>query len=176
MPRALALLLLLFALPSCAWLPFAPRAIGNCPGPLVSTDDLDGRFLLQHRLRVIAEGIDFPFQSVLQNDGKELVFIGVNALGAKLFTVRQQGLRTEVEALPAAALPVPPLNLLRDMHRLLFLEDAPEGGADPRIESSQQGDAVTIRIEHARCAYTLELEAIAERPLPDPHTEGTPHD
>ncbi len=155
---------------SCAWLPIAPRAIGRCPGPLVPSDEITGNFVLEHRLRVIAEGVDFPLQSVLQKQHDELVFIGLSPLGAKLFTVRQQGRETKVEALPAAVLPIPPLNLLRDMHRVLFLgASAPSesvAGTQTVVEFSQRDGRTHAIVRHAACAYTLEVDLVERRSLP----------
>ena len=105
--------------------------------------------------------VDFPFQSALQLDDGELVFIGMNALGAKLFTVTQRGLDTEVESLPAAALPIPPLNLLRDLHRLLFIGDVPEGDADPFVESITRGDTALVRIPEASHGITARPSRLA---------------
>jgi hypothetical protein len=114
---------------SCAYLPVGPREIRNCPGPLVPTQEIEGDFAIQQRWRVIAGEIDFPLQGLLEKRGDELVLIGLNAFGAKLFTLVQRGTDVEVQAAPPAILPVPPLNLLRDLHRMLFLAaEAPPTG------------------------------------------------
>jgi len=156
--------LLLLCLPSCAWLPIAPRAIGRCPGPLVSTRDIEGSFVLQHRLRVRAEGVDFPLQTVLQKQDEELVFIGMSPLGAKLFTLKQHETDTEVDALPAAVLPIPPLNLLSDLHRLLYPEKTKE--SDAQVEVLRHAGGAHALVRHERCGYTLEVETLGARSLP----------
>jgi len=164
---ALAMLVALGALgAACAWTPLGPRAIERCRGTLVPTEAIAGDFLLQHRLRVLATDLDFPFQTVLQKQNDELVFIGVNALGSKLFTVTQRGTETEVDALPAALLPISPLNLLRDMQRVLFLRTPSSAAAGVFVEESMIDGRERWTVRHPRCGYTLEVEAIAERTLP----------
>ena len=110
---------------SCAMLPVGPRSIPDCEGPLASTDTIEGDFVLRHRLRVIAEGISFPLETITQKRADELVLVGIHPFGARLFTLIQRGSETEVDALPPAVLPIPPLNLLRDLHRVLFLAAPP---------------------------------------------------
>jgi hypothetical protein len=115
---------------SCAWLPFGTRAIPDCEGPIASTDAIEGDFILQQRLRVRTDDLDFPLRVVLQKRDGELALIGINPFGAKLFTLVQRGMETEVDALPPAALAVPPLNLLRDLHRVLFLSAPPPASGE----------------------------------------------
>jgi hypothetical protein len=154
------------ALASCAWLPIAPRAIGHSPGPLGPTEEIEGEFVVQHRLRVVADDVDFPLQSVLQKRQNEIVFIGLGALGEKLFSVKQQGVETQVDSLPAAVLPIPPLNLLRDLHRVLFLE-APRSGAGAQtiVEVSERNGRAQALLRHAACDYSLEVEELERRAL-----------
>jgi hypothetical protein len=169
--RALVALGLALAMSlACAWLPIGPRAIGDCPGPLVATEEIPGNFLVQHRLRAVAEDVDFPLRSVLQKQQGEIVFIGSSALGAKLFTVRQTGRQTEVEALPAAVLPIAPLNLLRDLHRVMFAAEAggDGNGLEPRavVERSDGGGSKRALVRHPACGYTLEVEELHRQALP----------
>jgi hypothetical protein len=121
---------------------------------LRSTDEIHGDFVLRLRVRVVAEKVDFPFQLIVQKRDRELVLIGLSPLGAKLFTTVQTGLDTRVDALPGAVLPIPPLNVLRDLHRLRFSE------ASPPIATGE-----TAELRNARCGYTISFEALTEAPL-----------
>jgi hypothetical protein len=85
--------------------------------------------LLRQRVRVEGAGVDLRLHLVVEKRGGALAVLGFDPIGAKLFSVVQSGVQTQVEALPAAVLAVPPLNLLRDLHRVRFLgAGAPPGG------------------------------------------------
>jgi len=94
--------------------------VRDCPGELVPTQEIEGEFLLRQHLRVTVGDRSFGFELALQKRGDELVLVGLHALGAKLFTVRQIGSDVVVEAYPAPALDVAPENVLRDIHRVNF--------------------------------------------------------
>jgi hypothetical protein len=121
---------------------------------LRSTDEIHGDFVLRQRVRVVAEGVDFPFQLVVQKKDRELVLIGLSPLGAKLFTAVQSGRDARVDALPGAVLPIPPRNVLRDLHRFRFPEPYPPIGAGGSAE-----------LRNAQCGYTIRFETLAEDPL-----------
>ncbi len=104
----------------CAQLPWGPRLLASCPGGLRSIDEIDGDFLVQNRVRIRTGDLDFPMRLVVQKTAGELVVIGVSPIGAKLFTVRQRGIRAEIDALPRAVLPISPSSVLRDLHRIRF--------------------------------------------------------
>jgi hypothetical protein len=146
--------LLALAACACSWQSISPHAISNCPGNLRSTDEIDGDFVLRLRVRVVAVKVDFPFQLVVQKKDRELVLIGLSPLGAKLFTAVQTGLDTRVDALPGAVLPIPPLNVLRDLHRFRFPEP-----------SAPIGEGGSGELENARCGYTIRFETLTETPL-----------
>jgi len=95
----------------------------------------------------------------VQKRGDELVLVGLHALGAKLFSVRQVGTRVEVDALPARALAIPPENVLRDLHHLRWASTAPEPGV-VRI-----ADGVA-EIRHPECGYRARFTLLEERSLP----------
>ncbi len=105
----------------CLHLPGRARAIPDCPGEWVSTAAIAGDFLVRQRLLVTRGDRVFALHLVAQKHGDELLLLGLHPFGAKLFTLRQLGLETSVEALPAPVLEVPPLNVLRDFHRARFL-------------------------------------------------------
>lgn len=119
--RLIATLGMVSALAGCIHIPWRARSIAPCPGELRSTDQIEGEFVLRQRVRIRAGELNFPMQIVVQKTADELVVIGFNPIGAKLFTVRQRGRETDVDALPRAVLPVPPLNVLRDLNRIRFL-------------------------------------------------------
>jgi len=139
---------------ACSGMPFAPRAIPDCPAEIRSTEDIPGDFAMRERVTVWAEDLDFPFELVVQKRGRELVLVGLSPLGAKLFSVVQVGIETDVVALPAAVLPIPPLNVLRDLHRFRF--------AGPNAPTPERDPAV---FDRAECGYSIRFESSSEEPL-----------
>lgn len=125
----------------CLHLPGRARAIPDCPGEWVSTQAIAGDFLLRQRLIVTRGDGVFALQLVAQKRGDELLLLGLHPFGAKLFTLRQRGLETSVDAVPAPALEVPPLNVLRDLHRARFLGLA-SAGADGSFEERRDGTEI----------------------------------
>jgi hypothetical protein len=117
---ALAALVLLTT-NACRHLPFAPRAQHECPGAIRSTHEIEGDLRLDLSVRVRSENVDTALRLAAEKRGDRLVLVGLSPLGAVLFSIRQTGTDTEVEALPAALLDVPPKNFLRDLHRVYFL-------------------------------------------------------
>lgn len=125
----------------CLHLPGRVRAIPDCPGEWVSTQAIAGDFLLRQRLIVTRGDGVFALHLVAQKRGDELLLLGLHPFGAKLFTLRQRGLETSVDAVPAPALEVPPLNVLRDLHRARFLGLA-SAGADGSFEERRDGTEI----------------------------------
>ena len=118
--QLLATSILISVASACSGFPHASRSIGNCPAEIRSIDEIPGEFTIRYRVTVLAEDLNFPFELIVQKKGRELVLIGLSPLGAKVFSVIQTGTETDVDALPRAVLPIPPLNVLRDLHRLRF--------------------------------------------------------
>src|SRR5215472_15058889 len=138
--------------PGCARLGLAfyralPDRGRECPGPLVPTQEMGGDFFLEQNVRVQGEGVDWALTLVSQKRGPTLVLVGLDPFGAKLFTLTQQGKEVKVER-PGGPLPLPPVNLLRDLHRTRF--GRPGGPPEPgvTIESDEPG---SVRIQHAVC-------------------------
>jgi len=140
---------------ACSGPPLAPRPIHDCPAAIHPTDQIHGDFTLREQVTVRFEGGDFPFELVAQKRQRELVLVGLSPMGAKLFTVVQTGSETEVDALPGAVLPIPPLNVLRDLHRLRFsVPDATMSEPDP------------AEIDHPDCGYSIRFEGSSVESLP----------
>jgi hypothetical protein len=139
---------------ACSGLPFAPRAIPDCPAEIRSTEGIPGDFEIRERVTVWTEDVDFPFELVVQKRGRELVLVGLSPMGAKLFSVVQVGIETDVDALPAAVLPIPPLNVLRDLHRFRF--------AGPNAPTPERDPAV---FDRAECGYSIRFESLSEESL-----------
>ena len=102
----------------------------------MSTRDMAGEFLLRQRVRVESGDERFAMQLVVQKRGDELVLVGLNPIGAVLFTLRQRDTRTELDSLPPPMLEIPPANLLRDFHRIHTLrvaDPAADGATTARI-------------------------------------------
>jgi len=140
---------------ACSCLPFASRSIPDCPGAIRSTDEIPGDFAIRERVTVRSEDGDFPFELIVQKKRRELVLVGLSPMGAKLFTVVQTGTETEVDALPGAVLPIPPLNVLRDLHRLQLLA--------PEVALSEPDPAP---FHHADCGYSIRFETLSAERLP----------
>ena len=109
------------ALSGCAHVSFSPRAVSECPGELRSTHDIAGDLRLELRYSLRSSSVDTAFRLAVEKRGDELTLVGLSPLGAVLFSVVQTGVDLEVDALPAAVLAVPPENVLRDLHRALFV-------------------------------------------------------
>jgi hypothetical protein len=142
--RCTAATLLAVALAGCAHLPGRSRAIGECPGQLVSSYELTGERLVRQRVRLEAGERTVLLRLITQQRGGELLLIGIDPLGAKLFTLRQDGTDLEVDALPAQVLEVEPVTLLRELHRILFL-GVPERVAGEPAVYVRQGTEISER-------------------------------
>ena len=134
----------------------------DCPGLLVPVGDIESDLVLRQSARVQADQLDWRLTLVTQKRGDTLVLIGLEALGGKAFVVTQHGSDVAVER-PRGRLPLPPENLLRDVHRARFApQDAPfEAGV--AVERTSDG-VVTIR--HSDCGYTTTLVTLEETELP----------
>jgi hypothetical protein len=138
-----ALLAMSMALaPGCRHAAFWPRAVAQCPGSLRPTSEIEGDLRVELRMQVKAESVDAALRLALEKQGDELTLVGISPLGAVVFSVIQNGVELEVDALPASILEVPPENVLRDLHRILFL-DVPEGSTDGKRRASLGGVQIT---------------------------------
>jgi hypothetical protein len=126
--RALAALLLLAA-GGCATtrlLLHPPPRLAACPGPIPSTDTLpSGDRVWNDRVRYRGGDVDAGFALVAEKRGERLVLVGLNAFGARAFSVTQQQAQIESDARMGRALAVPPETVLRDWHALRAAGAAP---------------------------------------------------
>jgi Protein of unknown function (DUF3261) len=158
---AVVLVLALSAAPGCGHVqpPAAVVALAlphlpDCPGSLRSTAELEGDWRIHERIRVRGDRIDESYGLIVQKNGPRLVLVGLTPFGAKAFSVTQIGLDVWTESKLGPALPVPPENVLRDLHRAHFLATD-----DPTFE----GRAITrnadgsVQIASASCGYESTL-------------------
>jgi hypothetical protein len=150
------LLPLLLALAGCVHLSGRSRAVPACPGQLVPSADLGGELLLRQRVELEAGERRFVLRMITQVSHGELLLIGIDPLGVKLFTLRQRGSEVEVDALPAPVLEVEPITLLREVHRMRFLSARAHGAEDPLVfvrqgtEISERWEGGTLRARRLR--------------------------
>lgn len=161
------MLVLALLLPGCAWMavlnaPVLPR----CEGPLTSTEWIPDGLRIRQQHRIVAGDVDYALDLVAEKTSGRLVVVGFNALGVKSFAVTQRGLEVEVDRfLPG--LPVPPENVLRDLHRVSFSKFAPPGRnvePDVSLRGSLEGPGARVEILHAGCGYRTTVVAVAEEP------------
>jgi hypothetical protein len=164
MRRLAALALACAAAASCRTLAPPPSVLrplphlADCPGPLRSTQDLEGNWVVHERIRVVGERVDESFGLVLQKSGPKLVLVGLTPFGAKAFGVTQIGVQTWSQSFLGAALAVPPENVLRDVHRAHFLT-GDDAGLDAR-KVTRDADGV-VHIAAPSCGYQSTLAPIS---------------
>lgn len=135
---------LLLALSGCAHLPGRSRAVPACPGQLVPSAELGGPLLLRQRVRLEAGERRVVLRLITQVRDGDLLLVGIDPLGAKLFSLRQRGSDVEVDALPASVLEVEPVTLLRELHRMRFLSARAHRAEDPFV-FVRQGTEISER-------------------------------
>lgn len=116
--RLTAALLAAFAAGACSIprLYTLPR-LPSCPGPIPSTGTLPAGDLVWHdRVRYRGGAVDAGFSLVAEKRGERLVLVGLNAFGARAFSVTQERDQIAADARLGRALAVPPENVLRDWH------------------------------------------------------------
>ena len=165
----------LAALVGCAaWLGCASLGLGlarglpdggpACPGALAPTQALADGVLLEQRVRVQGEGLDWQLSLAARQRGDTLVLIGLDAFGAKLFVLTQTAAQVAVDR-PRGRLPFSPELLLRDWQRARLATAGAEPEAGVTLVHGADG---SIAIEHARCGYRATFVTLAETPLPAP--------
>jgi hypothetical protein len=149
-----ALALLLVAAGGCTTVRFLldpPPRLGACPGPIPSTAALAGGDLVWHdRARYRGGEVDAGFSLVAEKRGARLVLVGLDAFGARAFSVTQEGSAVETDARFGRALAVPPETVLRDWHALR--------AASPALHEP-------LALARAECGYEVTLVAESQRPV-----------
>jgi hypothetical protein len=151
--RALAALLLV-ACGGCATARFLlhpPPRLAACPGPIPSTAALPAGDRVWHdRARYRGGEVDAGFSLVAEKRGARLVLVGLNAFGARAFSVTQQGDAVEADVRMGRALAVPPKTVLRDWHAL---------------RASAAVPPATLQLARPECGYEATFAAESERAL-----------
>jgi len=137
--------------------------LSDCPGPLRSTQDLEGDWIVHEQIRVTGKGVDESFGLVLQKTGPKLVMVGLTPFGAKAFGVTQIGVQTWSESYLGPALAVPPENILRDVHRAQFLA-VDDPALDPRVVTRDPDG--TVHIANRECGYETTLAPVSANLIP----------
>jgi hypothetical protein len=130
----------------------APR-IDSCEGPLVRAAEIPGGdFALRERVRLAGENVDLALELLAERRGDRLVLVGFNAFGTRVFSLVQMGSEiTERDAPLGRALPVPPENVLRDLHAARFAApDTPD----------------RVVVHRPGCGYTATFVRVERRPVP----------
>jgi hypothetical protein len=120
--RRAALALLLLAAGGCTtarWLLHPPPRLAACRGAIPSSAALAGGDRVWHdRARYRGGAVDAGFALVAEKRGPRLVLVGLDAFGARAFSVTQEGDAVESDARYGRALAVSPETVLRDWHAL----------------------------------------------------------
>ena len=154
MIRRLLVGLLLLATTGCVTLSFLlhpPPRLSACPGAIPSTSALPSGDLVWHdRVRYRGGEVDTGFTLVAEKRGERLVLVGLNAFGARAFSVTQEQLHVEADARMGRALQVPPETVLRDWHALRAAgTEAP----------------ATLELARPECGYAATFAAEGSHPL-----------
>lgn len=145
-------------IPEVLPVPLPLPKLGDCPGGLRSTNEIEGDWTIHERIRVVGGGVDESFGLVLQKTGPRLVMVGLTPFGAKAFGVTQIGLETWTESYLGPALTVPPQNVLRDVHRAHFLI-VEDGALDPR-QVTREADGI-VKVAARDCGYESTLAPVS---------------
>jgi hypothetical protein len=152
--RHTALALLLALAGGCATARFLldpPPRLGACPGEVPSTALLaGGDFVWHDRARYRGGEVDAGFSLVAEKRGGRLVLVGLDAFGARAFSVTQEGVAVESDARMGRALAVPPETVLRDWHALR--------AAAPSLHEP-------LVLTRPECGYEVTLVAESRRPV-----------
>jgi hypothetical protein len=135
---------------------YALPRLASCPGPIPSTDTLPpGDLVWRDRVRYRGGRVDAGFALIAEKRGERLVLVGLNAFGARAFSVTQERLRVEADARLGRALEVPPETVLRDWHAARAA-----GGATP---------PATLELARPECGYRATFVAESRSALDAAH-------
>jgi Protein of unknown function (DUF3261) len=138
-----------------------PR-LADCPGRLRPTQEIEGDWVIHEQVRVTGGAVDESYGLVVQKTGPKLVLLGLTPFGAKAFSVVQIGTQTWSESYLGPATVVPPENVLRDLHRALFLT-VDDAALEPRAVSRDAEGAVHVTAKE--CGYEAVLAPVSATPI-----------
>ncbi|MEN8159549.1 MAG: DUF3261 domain-containing protein [Myxococcota bacterium] len=141
---------------------YALPRLPSCPGPIPSTGTLPpGDLVWYDRVRYRGGAVDAGFSLVAEKRGERLVLVGLNAFGARAFSVTQERERIAADARLGRALEVPPENVLRDWHAAR----AALAAAPPAALAAAPG---TLELTRPECGYRATFVAVTCRSLGEP--------
>jgi len=109
------------------WLHLPPR-LPACPGAIPPPAALPGGDLVwRDRVRYRGGEVDAGFALVAEKRGERLVLVGMNAFGARVLSLTQEGGRVQADARLGRLLQVPPETVLRDWYAARAAGLAPPG-------------------------------------------------
>jgi hypothetical protein len=144
--------------PPPAFIPLPLPRLADCPGSLVPTHELEGDWVIHERIRVRGEQVDEAYGLVVQKSGPRLVLIGLTPFGAKAFSLTQIGVEVWSESKLGPALPVPPENVLRDLHRAHFLATDDPAFEGRTVRRDADG---SVHVASEACGYESTLAPIS---------------
>ncbi len=175
---------------SLRYLLLRPPRLAECAGSVAPSERIHGDFVSRLQIQIDSERVSAGYDLVLQKKGERLVLIGLTRFGATAFSVVQEGRRLSAQSALGPATVVPPVNVMRDVHRARFLSVAAGGGTGAfedrrdgeqiretwrdgtlvrRVFTSADGvvevhflDAATVRIDNRRCGYQATLVDLGE--------------
>jgi hypothetical protein len=144
--------------PPPAFIPLPLPRLDDCPGSLVPTHDLEGDWVIHERIRVRGGEVDEAYGLVVQKNGPRLVLVGLTPFGATAFSLTQIGVEVWSESKLGPALPVPPENVLRDLHRAHFL---PSDDPDFEGRTLRRDANGSIHLSNPTCGYEATLVPVS---------------
>lgn len=170
---------LAFAYAGCATLwragVHSPDGGWQCAGELVSTTAIPDDFYLRAQVRIrAARGVDWGLTLAAQKIDGRLILVGLDAFGAKLFTIVQNGTQVDVERAFGRPMPWPPENVLRDLHRARLGAAEGEGVSIDRAAEDAGRERVAIHNAACGCQTTLVIAEYESprRGSPEPGAES----
>jgi hypothetical protein len=122
-------------------------SIPACEASLIPTESMGPEFWVRYEVRVRRGDIDQRFSLVAEKTELGLAVIAFNRFGAEIFSLLQVGTEIRLGGPVLQSFAPPPENVLGDLHRLRFTDDA-EIRADGRaIVYSCGTRTIFVRIE-----------------------------
>jgi hypothetical protein len=119
-----------------------PDRLPECPGVVAATEAIGADFFARMQIQISSQRVVTGYDLVAQKTGDRLVLIGLSRFGAKVFSIVQIGKDIETESAFGPATPVPPENILRDVHRALFLVVTEDSVGSGVVEGEIDGETV----------------------------------